>query len=147
VPRKTYQRNATRRVIDGVASLVSRSGIGARMGVLSTRGRKTGAPRSTPVDLIRMDGQLHVVGIYGATAWVLNLRADPRCRVRSGRDETSYRAQELAAAEAVPVLREYLRSSSFVRDYQDVGPEDPDEALEAAAADRPVFRLEPEQGD
>ena len=143
MPKKTYQRNSARRLIDGLAGITTRLGIGSRMGVLTTRGRTSGEPRSTPVDLIRLDGRLHVVGIYGAVAWVHNLRAEPRCSVRHGRRETSYHARELTPVEGAPILREYLRTSSVVLDYQDVGPEAPAAAMESAAAVRPVFRLRP----
>jgi len=41
------------------------------------------------------------------------------------------------------VLHQHLRRDEFVRDYRDVEADDSDEAMEAAAADRPVFRLDP----
>jgi deazaflavin-dependent oxidoreductase (nitroreductase family) len=143
MPKKTYRRNGARRVIDGLASSMTRLGLGSRTGVLVTHGRRSGEPRSTPVDPTRLDGQLYVVGIYGVTGWVRNLRAEPRCRVSSGRQETEYTAHEVPPNEAAPVLRAYLQASSFTRDYQDVGLDDPDEAFEVAAANRPTFRLEP----
>jgi deazaflavin-dependent oxidoreductase (nitroreductase family) len=106
-------------------------------------GRNSGDPRSTPVDLITLNGSLHVVGICCARGWVHNLRAQPRCRVRSRGGETSYTAVELPVTEAAPVLPEQLRTSRCVRDHQDVGTDDSDAAMVAAAADRPVFRLDP----
>jgi deazaflavin-dependent oxidoreductase (nitroreductase family) len=139
--KKTYQRNTARRLLDSVSGSLARLGLSSRVGVIETTGRTSGEPRSTPVDLIRADGQLYVVGIYGAKSWVLNLRADPACRVRSREGEMACSATELPAAEGAPILRQYLAESSFVRDYQEVGPDDSDEAMLAAAADRPVFRL------
>jgi deazaflavin-dependent oxidoreductase (nitroreductase family) len=139
---KTYQRTAPRRIIDALSSVVARLGMSSRTAVIFTTGRTSGETRSTPVDLTRVDGEVYVVGIYGPKSWVLNLRADPACRVRGKGGETAYTAVELPAAEGAPVLRQYLRESSLVRDYQDVGPDASDEAMEAAAADRPVFRLD-----
>ena len=141
--RKTYQRNAARRLINVVSSTVARLGLSSRMGVIVTTGRTSGEPRSTPVDLITAEAHRHVVGIYGARNWVLNLRADPRCRVRARDGETAYVATELSAAEGAPILRQYLEGSSIVRDYVDVGPDASPEAMEVAAADHPVFRLDP----
>ncbi len=141
--QKTYQRNAFRRLINAVAATVARLGLSPRTGVITTTGRSSGRPRSTPVDLIRSDGHVHVVGIYGAKSWVLNLRANPTCRVRARDGEVAYAATELSAAEGAPVLRRYLEESRLVRDYQDVGPDASPEAMEAAARERPVFRLDP----
>lgn len=141
--RKTYQRNAARRLINAISGTVVRLGMSSRTGVITTTGRSSGEPRSTPVDLISADGHLHVVGIYGAKAWVLNLRANPACTIRARDGETAYSAVELSAAAGSPVLRAYLEGSKLVRDYQDVGPDASPEAMELAAADRPVFRLDP----
>ena len=141
--RKTYERNASRRILDSLMGVVARLGLSSRVGAIVTTGRSSGEPRSTPVDLVRADGHLYVVGIYGPRNWVLNLRADPACRIRGRDGETAYTATELPPAEGAPVLRQYLEQSSFVRDYLDVGPDASVEAMEAAAAGRPVFRLDP----
>ena len=146
MPQKTYQRNISRRLLDTLMGAVARLGLSSRTGVIVTTGRNSGEPRNTPVDLIRVDGRLHVVGIYGARNWVLNLRATPECRVRARGGETACTATELPAAEGASVLRQYLVESTFVRDYQAVGPDDSDEAMLEAAADRPVFRLDPVAG-
>ncbi len=141
--RKTYERTALRRLLNAIAGTVARLGMSPRLGVITTTGRSSGEPRSTPIELISSDGHLHVVGIYGAKAWVLNLRANPACTVRAREGETAYTAVELSAAEGAPVLRTYLEESKIVRDYQDVGPDASPEAMEAAAVGRPVFRLDP----
>lgn len=143
MPSKTYRRNAPRRILDLIMGTVARLGLSSRTGAIVTTGRTSGKLRSTPVDLIRADGHLYVVGIYGVRDWVRNLRADPRCKVRARGGETAYLATESSAAEGAPILRQYLESSSFVRDYQDVGSDASAEAMEAAAAKRPVFRLDP----
>ena len=87
--KKRYQRDATRRILDSLMGIVTRLGMSSRVGSIVTTGRTSGQPRSTPVDLIHMDGQLHVVGIYGARSWVLNLRADPACRIRARGGESA----------------------------------------------------------
>ncbi len=140
---KTYERTATRRLINAVAGTVARLGMSSRTGVITTTGRSSGEPRSTPVDLTTVEGHLHVVGIYGPRAWVLNLRANPACTIQARGGLTACTAVELSAAEGAPVLRAYLEASKLVRDYQDVGPDASPEAMEAAVADRPVFRLDP----
>ena len=56
--------------------------------VLTTRGRRTGRPRSTPVAYFR-DGERLVIsaanaGLDQPPAWWLNLQADPRAEVEVG---------------------------------------------------------------
>src|SRR2546423_201573 len=72
--------------------------------VLTTRGRRSGKPRSTPVAYIR-DGDRLVVtaanaGLDRPPAWWLNLEADPRAEVEVGGRRTSVRARRAEGEEA-----------------------------------------------
>lgn len=51
-------------------------------GVLTTRGRRTGKIRRKCVRAIRHGGTVYVVSLRRKTAWLRNLRADPRVRLR-----------------------------------------------------------------
>ena len=54
--------------------------------ILETRGRKSGQPRRTPVGKAIEGNTLWVVAEHGRkAAWVRNIEADPRVRVRLGR--------------------------------------------------------------
>jgi deazaflavin-dependent oxidoreductase (nitroreductase family) len=46
--------------------------------VLTTIGRKTGRPRSTPVTLVEKGDQRWLVAPYGPVSWVLTAVADPQ---------------------------------------------------------------------
>ncbi len=74
------------RVFNRVVARLTKLGIslmGSR--VLSVRGRKSGEWRSTPVNLLVLDGQRYLVAPRGHTQWVRNLRATPEARLQLGR--------------------------------------------------------------
>jgi deazaflavin-dependent oxidoreductase (nitroreductase family) len=71
--------------------------------LLTTTGRRSGRPRTTPVIYVR-DGDRLVVsseqtGQWRPAAWPLNLKADPRVQVRLGGDAAEYRGRAAAADE------------------------------------------------
>src|SRR5579875_1749223 len=78
-------KNATS-VFNEIVAGLTRLGIsvlGSR--VLSVRGRKTGEWRSTPVNLLTLDGQRYLVAPRGHTQWVRNLRVAGAGELRVGR--------------------------------------------------------------
>jgi len=116
--------------------------VGSR--VLEVRGRKSGEWRSTPVNLLDVDGSRYLVAPRGQTQWVKNLRADPDGRLRVGRHTESFTAVEvLADEEKVPVLRAYLKRWSWEVGafFGGVGADAPDETLAGIAPDHPIFRI------
>ena len=77
--------------------------------VLRVRGRKSGEWRSNPVNLLVVDGQRYLVAPRGTTQWVRNLRAVGTGELRVGRRVEEFRGVEIADADKVPMLREYVR--------------------------------------
>jgi deazaflavin-dependent oxidoreductase (nitroreductase family) len=56
--------------------------------LLTTRGRRTGKPRTTPVSYMPLDNRFIVFAGWGVnSAWYRNLRAEPRVRIKVGRRE------------------------------------------------------------
>jgi deazaflavin-dependent oxidoreductase (nitroreductase family) len=54
--------------------------------LLTTRGRKTGLPRTTPLVYERLGDEYHVASARGPMAdWYRNIQSDPRVEVRVGR--------------------------------------------------------------
>ena len=53
--------------------------------VLEVRGRKSGEPRRTPVNLLTLDGARYLVAPRGHTHWVRNIRASGEGRLLVGR--------------------------------------------------------------
>lgn len=80
---------------------------GAPILLLTTTGRKSGRPRTTPLLYLRDGDDLVVVGSKGGAprhpAWFLNLRANPEVEVELGRERRS-----LTARVAEPSERERL---------------------------------------
>ena len=111
--------------------------------VLAVRGRTSGEWRTTPVNPLDLDGERYLVAPRGTTQWVRNLRVAGRGELRSGRRSEAFGAVELPAAEAVPVLRAYLRRWAWEVGafFDGVGAGASDEELLAVAPKHPVFRL------
>src|SRR5579872_5493171 len=101
-----FDRNVFNRAVAGCTQL----GIsiwGSR--VLEVRGRRSGAPRRTPVNVLDFRGNRYLVAPRGQTQWVRNLRAAGEGSLLLGRRREPFRAQELADDDKAPILREYLR--------------------------------------
>jgi deazaflavin-dependent oxidoreductase (nitroreductase family) len=101
----------TRNVFNRFVAFMTRHGVsllGSR--VLEVRGRTTGEPRRTPVNLLEHDGRHYLVSARGAGQWVRNVRAgDGRLATLVGKRREEWQARELSGDEKVPVLRAYLR--------------------------------------
>jgi deazaflavin-dependent oxidoreductase (nitroreductase family) len=138
-----FTKNVFNRIVAGLTRL-GISMLGSR--VLEVRGRSSGLPRRTPVNLLEFAGELYLVAPRGDTQWVRNLRVTPRCTLYVGRRGKSFDAQELPDAEKPALLRAYLRRWRFevAAFFDGVGPNASDEELLRAAPKHPVFRLVPE---
>ncbi|MBW0017553.1 MAG: nitroreductase family deazaflavin-dependent oxidoreductase [Mycobacterium sp.] len=114
--------------------------------VLTVPGRNSGAPRSTPVTPMTLDGQRYVVAGFPGADWVRNVRAATEVTLSRGRKRERVRMVELSAEEAKPVLRAFptevptgvgfMKRSGLVSDGR------PDE-FEALAGTCAVFRFDP----
>src|ERR671938_1845297 len=100
----------TRNVFNRIVAALTRLGIsvwGSRL--LEVRGRKTGEPRRTPVNLLTVEGTRYLVAPRGHTQWVRNLRATGNGYLLLGRHREPFRATEVPDADKEPILRAYLR--------------------------------------
>lgn len=139
----------TRHVFNRAVARLTRMGVsvlGSR--VLETRGRQSGQPRRTPVNLLTFDDQEYLVSPRGNGQWVRNVRADGgRLTLILGRHRTSYVARELTTDDprTAPVLRAYLtRWKAEVGVFFDgTGPGSSDAELTAIAPQHPIFELTP----
>ena len=135
----------TRNVFNRLVAAATRLGIsvwGSR--VLEVRGRKTGAPRRTPVNLLTLDGARYLVAPRGHTQWVRNLRAAGEGRLLLGRRTERFVATEIPDQEKEPILRPYLRRWKWeVGVFFGGGDADAStEELQRIAPDHPIFRIE-----
>lgn len=135
----------TANVFNPAVALLSRLGIsmaGSRR--LTVRGRKSGEPRTVPVNPLELDGVTYLVAPRGHTQWVRNLRAAGDGELHHGRRSTPFRAQELPDADKLPILRSYLDKWAWeVGAFFDVPKDFSDADIERIAPDHPVFRVSP----
>jgi len=117
--------------------------------LITIRGRKSGLDRTTPVALVEIGGRRWVIGTFGETHWVRNLRSAGEATITVGRRQEKVGAMELSHEEAAGFFRDlvgpYVRRMPFgfgrwligsVLGARDIL----DEPV-AAAEHRPVFEL------
>ena len=141
-----YQRPGwfTKHVFNRAVAALTRAGISvAGSRVLEVRGRKSGEPRRTPVNLLTVDGERYLVAPRGVTQWVRNVRARGEGRLILGRRSNPFVATEISGDAQLPILREYLRRWKWEVGafFGGVGPDASDDELRRIAADHPVFRI------
>ena len=134
----------TRRLFNPLVAWLTRRGIsvwGSR--VLEVQGRRSGTWRTTPVNLLEVDGATFLVSPRGETQWARNLRAAGGGRLRLGRRTTSFTAVELTGPERARVLRPYLRRWGWEvgRFFDGVGADASEDELLAVADRHPVFAV------
>lgn len=145
-PMPQYQRPDffTKRVFNPVVALAAKLGLSLRGSrVLSTRGRKSGEWRTTPVNPLSFEGARYLVAPRGETHWVRNVRANGQAKLRIGRKEEPVALEELPDAAKVPLIRAYLKEWAW-ETKQFFGLPNanvPDADIERIAPEHPVFRI------
>ena len=99
--------------------------LGSMMGLpvllLNTRGRKSGAPRTSALMYLPEGGAAVVVGSYAGEPrhpdWWLNLLADPHGTVQRGRTVTAIVAREAEGTERERLWNEFVRRDSGYAEY------------------------------
>jgi deazaflavin-dependent oxidoreductase (nitroreductase family) len=135
----------TRRLMNPLVVLAMRFGIsiwGSR--ILEVRGRKSGTPRRTPVNLLEVDGRQYLVSPRGEGQWVRNVRADNgRLALILGRRRDERVAHELPDTEKPAILRAYLRKWKMEVGvfFDGVTADSDDDEVSRIAPDHPVFLL------
>lgn len=132
------------RMFNSTVAALTRAGIsimGSR--VLAVRGRKSGEWRTTPVNLLTVDGTRYLVAPRGQAQWVRNLRAVGQGELRVGRRTQRFTATEMADADKPPVLREYLRKWGWEvgRFFEGVKADATEDQIRGIAPGFPVFRI------
>jgi deazaflavin-dependent oxidoreductase (nitroreductase family) len=139
---RIYRLTPLRRFANVLMRQLIRLGLAPRTTVLLTvPGRRIGTPRSTPVTLVKEDGQHWLVAPCGPVGWVHNARAAGQVELSRGRHTETVRVKELAAEAAAPILKAYVERVSITRPYFDVAPDATLAAFAAEAPKHPVFQV------
>jgi deazaflavin-dependent oxidoreductase (nitroreductase family) len=133
------------RLFNGTVAALTRLGIsvwGSR--VLYVRGRSSGEWRTTPVNMLTLDGDRYLVAPRGTTQWVRNMRAAGGGELRVGRRVEPFTATELSDDEKPAVLRAYLKRWGWEigRFFEGIDANASDEQVRAIAPGFPVFRVD-----
>ena len=142
VSPKPYRLSPGRRLINLLVRPLARYGLtGPRTHLLTVPGRKTGRPWSTPVSIVKDGNERWLVAPYGDRNWVKNARAAGSIELRRGRRNERLSVEEVPAADAVAILRQYYRQSHLTHSFFGVTLDSSYEAWLEEAPSHPVFRL------
>jgi deazaflavin-dependent oxidoreductase (nitroreductase family) len=134
----------TTHVFNRVVAALTRAGIsvwGSR--VLVVRGRTSGLPRTTPVNLLTHDGARYLVAPRGQTQWVRNLRVAGDGELKVGRRTEAFTAVEVPDEGKEAILRAYLKrwKAEVGVFFDGVSAKSSAEDLHRIAPNHPVFRV------
>lgn len=143
-PRYVKPDPFTKHVFNRAVAGLTRMGMsvwGSR--ILTVRGRTSGLPRSTPVNLLTHEGSRYLVAPRGHTQWVRNLRVAGEGELRVGRRREAFGAVEVADSDKPDILRAYLKrwKAEVGIFFSGVGAKSSTEDLMRIAPDHPVFRI------
>ncbi len=129
--------------------------IGVRMTIfgpmmlLTVRGRKTGKPRTSPIDVHEFDGRRFLIATHGVGSWVQNLRATGEGVLSLGWSRQPFTAQELTPEAGGPVIKNVLgpllasqgaRGTALRQNFSLVADAPMNDFIDAARS-HPVFEL------
>ncbi|MUL40884.1 DUF385 domain-containing protein [Streptomonospora sp. PA3] len=139
-----FPRTRLRRTANAVIAGFIRYGISpGDMRLLTTRGSRTGFLRTTPVSLVENESGRFLVGVYGETGWVRNLRRDGFGTLRHGGWIELISVLEADRERAAPVLKQYLDHprAAVVADQFTAAPDSSVDAFEQEVDTHPVFEI------
>ena len=142
--RRYIEPHRVDRIFNRGVEWLTRAGIsvlGSR--ILRVRGRSSGQWRSTPVNLLSVDGGTYLVAPRGTTQWVRNIRVAGGGELRVGRRVTPFTIEELSDADKPAVIRAYLKRWAWEvgRFFDGANASSSDADLLRIAPGFPVFRV------
>ncbi|WP_165356816.1 nitroreductase family deazaflavin-dependent oxidoreductase [Nocardioides zhouii] len=139
---KKYRLGPAQRSVNQLYAALTRLRLGtSHRHLLTVTGRRSGLPRTTPVDVMDHDGVLWLVAPYGEVNWVKNLRQAGVAELCRGRRVRTFDAEEVGPELAAPVIRQYIAHVPVTRAYWGVSSEGTIDELRTEARTHPVFRL------
>lgn len=90
--------------------------------LLTTTGRRSGEPRTTPLTYLRVDGRIFLIASYGGAnrhpAWYLNLAGDPQVEVQRWRTSETMTARTITGADRDAIWAKIVRRAPIYAWYQ-----------------------------
>lgn len=133
----------TKNVFNRAVAWASRLGIslaGSRR--LTVLGRKSGEPRTVPVNPLDLNGHTYLVSPRGNTQWARNLRVVGEGELHHGSRATPFRSDEVPDDEKLPILKAYLDKWAWeVGAFFELDKDPSDADIQRIAPDHPVFRV------
>jgi deazaflavin-dependent oxidoreductase (nitroreductase family) len=97
------------RIVNRLYGWLTRLGLGMEYSyLLQIAGRKTGKPRSVPVNILGYKDKLFLVAGRGHTQWSRNAQAQTEVTLVRGRIRMEFRVRELCDEEKPELLKAYL---------------------------------------
>jgi deazaflavin-dependent oxidoreductase (nitroreductase family) len=144
-PRRYLKPGAfTNRVFNPAVGWLARRGVRvAGAAVLEVRGRKSGQPRTTPVNPLTLDGQRYLLAPRGETEWVRNIRVAGRAALLHGSRREEFAVTEVLDAEKLPIIRAYLKAWAWEVGafFEGISAKSSDDEIAAVASGFPIFRI------
>lgn len=110
--------------------------------LLQSKGRKTGKIRSTPVNVLRHDMKLYLVGTRGQTQWSRNVLIDAKITLTRGKRRERFRLRVVPDENKGEILKAYLTRFNWMAwRFFPISPTAPVSAFAAIAERYPVFEL------
>ncbi|HWL01638.1 MAG TPA: nitroreductase/quinone reductase family protein [Microbacteriaceae bacterium] len=145
VPRRYIKPGwFTNRIFNPIVGWLARRGLGLKgAAVLEVRGRKSGEPRTTPVNPLRLDGERYLLAPRGETEWVRNIRVAGGGALITGRERLAFAVVEVPGAQKLPIIRAYLKEWAWEVGafFEGLSVKSSDEEILAVASGFPVFRI------
>lgn len=134
----------TNRVFNPLVGWLVRRGVNlAGAAILEVTGRRSGEPRRTPVNPLPLGGQRYLLAPRGETEWVRNIRVSGAAALLRGRRREEIAVTEVADAEKLPIIREYLRVWAWEVGafFEGLSATSSDDEVRAVASGFPVFLI------
>ncbi|TXK20059.1 DUF385 domain-containing protein [Homoserinibacter sp. GY 40078] len=123
-----------------------RRGVGLKgAAILEVRGRKSGEPRTTPVNPLSLDGERYLLAPRGETEWVRNIRVAGEAALITRRGREEFAVVEVTHGDKLPIIRAYLREWAWEVGafFEGLSAKSDDVDLMDAAPGFPVFQITP----
>ena len=134
----------TNRVFNPVFAWLVRRGVSiAGAAVLEVIGRRSGEPRRTPVNPLKLGGERYLLAPRVETEWVRNIWVTGHAALLNGRHREDIAVTEVPDADKLPIIRAYLTAwvwevGAF---FEGLSARSSDDEVRAVASGFPVFRL------